>query len=66
MGWKKADGIQTYFVDVIAERPLSQLIAAKTGVRHESPQALLVKDGKVIYSDSHLGISFGEILDSLS
>ena len=62
---ENAGGINTYFIDVIGERPLSLLIAQKTKVQHESPQAILLKDGKVVYSESHLGISYGEILNSL-
>lgn len=41
-------------VDVIGARPVSQKIAADTGVRHESPQALLIHAGqKVAWHASH-------------
>jgi len=41
-------------VDVIGARPVSQRIAADTGVRHESPQALLIGSGpKVLWHASH-------------
>jgi bacillithiol system protein YtxJ len=41
-------------VDVIAARPVSQRIAADTGIRHESPQALLIGPGQhVIWHASH-------------
>jgi bacillithiol system protein YtxJ len=58
----KAADITPYLVDVIGERPLSQIIAQKTGIQHESPQALLLKDGKVIYNESHLGIDYRELI----
>jgi bacillithiol system protein YtxJ len=58
--------VKPYMVDVIGERPLSQLIAQKTGVVHESPQALLFKNGKVVYVEDHLGIQFGEMIKSLA
>jgi len=44
-------------VVVQEERPLSQAIAAATGVRHESPQALLLHRGAVRWHASHGGIT---------
>lgn len=38
-------------------RPLSGEIAARTGVRHESPQALLLRAGEVVWHASHGGIT---------
>jgi len=37
-------------------RPLSNAIAEWTGVRHESPQAIVLKDGLPVYSASHYDI----------
>ena len=37
-------------------RPLSNAIAEWTGVRHESPQAIVIKDGLPVYSASHYDI----------
>jgi bacillithiol system protein YtxJ len=39
------------------ERPLSQAIEAATGVRHESPQALVVQQGRVTWHASHGAIT---------
>ena len=49
--------VPTGWIDVIEERPLSQHVAAVARVRHESPQALLVRDGRVVWHASHGGIS---------
>jgi bacillithiol system protein YtxJ len=38
-------------------RDISREVESRTGVRHESPQALIILDGKVIWSDSHWGIT---------
>jgi bacillithiol system protein YtxJ len=38
-------------------RELSELIARETAVRHESPQVLLFRDGRVTWSASHGGIT---------
>lgn len=40
-------------VRVIEERPVSLALAERVGVQHQSPQALLIKNGKVIWHDSH-------------
>jgi bacillithiol system protein YtxJ len=45
------------WVRVIEERPISLALAERAGVRHESPQALLIKNGKGVWHDSHWGIT---------
>jgi bacillithiol system protein YtxJ len=40
-------------VDVIHEASLSAAIEAGLHVRHESPQAILIQDGRVAWHDSH-------------
>jgi len=46
-----------YFLDLLAYRPLSNKIAEDLGIRHESPQLLVIEDGKVINDASHQNIS---------
>lgn len=41
------------YLDLIAYRHLSNLIAADLSVIHESPQVLIVKDGKCVYNVTH-------------
>ena len=40
-------------VEVVRFRPISQYIAQKTSVRHESPQVLVIANGEVIFHASH-------------
>lgn len=40
-------------VEVVRFRPISQYIAKKTFVRHESPQILIILKGEVIFHTSH-------------
>ncbi len=55
------------WVVVVQEaRNVSSEIANKTGVRHESPQAIIVKDGKAIYAASHYDISVSEMENILA
>ena len=56
-------GIDFYFLDLIKFRSVSNKIAELFKVRHESPQVLLIKDGKCIFNESHLGIDMHEIMD---
>lgn len=46
-----------YFIDVIQNRPVSDRIAQLSGIRHASPQLIIVRDGKVIKNASHGDIS---------
>jgi len=46
-----------YFVKVIERRPVSQGIAKKLDVKHESPQLILLKDNKAVWSTSHHAIT---------
>lgn len=40
-------------VEVVRFRPVSQYIAQKTSVRHESPQVLVIANGEVVFNTSH-------------
>lgn len=42
-------------------RSISNAIAEKTGVRHESPQAIVLKNGKPLYHASHYDITAEEV-----
>ncbi len=53
--------IALYFLDLLSYRTLSNAIAEKFGVPHQSPQVLLIKNEDVIYDDSHYSISIEAI-----
>lgn len=55
--------IDFYFLDLLAHRSLSQKIAEVFEVPHESPQLLLIKNGRCIYNESHTGINMNEVLE---
>lgn len=54
-----------YYLDLLQYRDLSSAIAEKFGVHHESPQILILKDGKAIYHASHMAIHYQEIVKKL-
>ncbi|KUJ60922.1 general stress protein [Flavobacteriaceae bacterium CRH] len=50
------DTVDAYFLDLIAHRDISNEIANKFNVYHESPQLILIKNGKAVYDVSHSDI----------
>ena len=39
------------------DRDLSREVATRTGVRHETPQALVLRNGRAVWAASHFDIS---------
>jgi bacillithiol system protein YtxJ len=60
-----SEELDAYFVDVIAEKALSQRIADFFSVAHESPQVLLIKKGDCVYEADHLEIDLQEFREQL-
>jgi len=52
-------------VDVIGQRAMSNAIEAATGVRHESPQVLILKSGTVVWHEAHLRVTAGALAEHL-
>ena len=50
-----------YYLDLISHRNISTKVAEVFKVYHESPQVLLIKDGKCVYDESHYAISMDDI-----
>jgi bacillithiol system protein YtxJ len=48
-------------VTVQTHRELSNAVAKRLGVRHETPQALLIRDGRVVWSASHFRVTGGAL-----
>ncbi|MCW5516561.1 bacillithiol system redox-active protein YtxJ [Muriicola sp. Z0-33] len=46
-----------YYLDLHAYRQISNKVAEKFGVYHQSPQLLVIKNGEVVAHNSHGGIS---------
>lgn len=46
-----------WYLDLLAHRDISNTIAEKTGVYHQSPQVIALKNGEVIYTETHGQIS---------
>jgi bacillithiol system protein YtxJ len=59
------DTFPVYYLDLIAYRNISNRIAELFDVDHESPQVLIIKNGKSVYNASHFDIRFDEIVKQL-
>jgi bacillithiol system protein YtxJ len=56
-----AHSAKPYFLDLIEHRDVSNEIAARFNVIHQSPQVLVIKDGKSVYDESHDAIDAGVV-----
>ena len=54
--FKLDNDFQTYFLDLLQFRPISNEIESLFHVQHQSPQILLVKNGVVVHHTSHESI----------
>ncbi|PZX94561.1 bacillithiol system redox-active protein YtxJ [Flavobacterium aquariorum] len=59
------DRVDTYFLDLLEYRDISNEIASRFGVYHQSPQLLLIKNGQSVYDVSHSDIDAGDLVERL-
>jgi bacillithiol system protein YtxJ len=56
---------QYAMVTVQTHRAVSNAVSARLGVRHETPQALLIRDGRVVWSASHFRVTASAVDDAI-
>ena len=56
---------QVNLIEVQTARDVSNEIATLTGVRHETPQVIVLKDGKAVWDASHYDVSAGAVAEAL-
>ena len=59
------DRVEAYFLDLLEYRNISNEIAERFQVEHQSPQLILIKDGKAMYNVSHSAIDAVELKGKL-
>lgn len=59
------DTLPVYYLDVLNYRFLSNHIAEQTGVKHESPQMIVWKEGAIVYHASHSAISADALAEAI-
>ncbi len=62
--WKEEDSekLDPYYLDLLNHRDISNAIAEMYAVEHQSPQVLVIQDGKCIYTETHYGISYEDLM----
>jgi bacillithiol system protein YtxJ len=67
MQYAKHEGMKPWgLVIVQTARPVSNEIAERFGVKHESPQVLYVKDGSVVWHTSHWNITEKNLKEAIA
>jgi len=66
--WKQeaVGELKPYYLDLLRHRPISGQIATDFGIKHESPQVLIIKNGQTVYHASHFDIKFDTIKDNVT
>lgn len=60
-----AEELDIYFLDLIKFREVSDDIADRWKVKHESPQLLIIENDEVIHHSSHMAISMSAIKEAV-
>jgi bacillithiol system protein YtxJ len=53
-------------IDVAHDTEIAQAVTKRTGIRHESPQVIVLRDGHPVWSASHFDITAAAVTDVLS
>jgi bacillithiol system protein YtxJ len=53
--------VELYYLDLLAYRPISNKIASDLDVTHQSPQLIVIENGKAIHNASHQDISVDQL-----
>jgi len=55
------DKIDWYLLDLLNHRDVSNEIAYRYNIQHQSPQIIVIKKGKAVYNASHDGIDVNDL-----
>lgn len=58
--------VPVYLVDVIRDRALAREVARRLALRHESPQAVVLRDGSVVWSGSHGAVTTERLVEEVA
>lgn len=61
-----ASDLPAYYLDLLNYRSLSDRVAQEYKVQHESPQLLLIRNGRCVYSTSHSAISVNALKEAIA
>lgn len=63
--WKESDEqkIVPYYLDLLKHCDVSDAIAMRFEIRHESPQLILIRNAKPVYSATHSDIDYRKLME---
>lgn len=63
--WDAEIPLKAYYLDLLAHRDISNEIAARYHVAHQSPQIIVLKNGQRIFDASHNEIDYNQLKSHL-
>jgi bacillithiol system protein YtxJ len=61
IGGQSREGVAYKVITVQTHRNVSDAVAKRLGIRHETPQAILLRDGKAVWNASHFRITASQL-----
>ncbi len=64
--WKEEfkEKLEIYYLDLLNHRDISNAIEQRYGILHQSPQAIIIRNGKCTFSQTHSSINLKDLLDA--
>lgn len=63
---KKSPKVNIGVITVTEDDSLSEVITERFGIRHESPQAIVIRDGEPLWHASHLKVTARALLEAVA
>jgi bacillithiol system protein YtxJ len=60
------DEVTFYFLDLLNYREVSNAVAEKLNVRHQSPQIIVLYNKEILHTESHQGIDIKKVQQIVS
>jgi bacillithiol system protein YtxJ len=61
---EKLEG-QVNILEVQSAREVSSELANRTGIRHETPQVIVLRDGKAVWNASHFDVKAADVMKAV-
>ena len=62
---KHGRAVDIYLLNVLEQRDLSDQLASRFGVRHESPQAFVLRRGEMLWHGDHFAVTWRKLFEAL-
>jgi bacillithiol system protein YtxJ len=60
---EKLEGVN--ILEVQSAREVSRELANRTGIRHETPQVIILRDGKAVWNASHFDVKAADVMKAV-